>query len=73
MRFKTLARQGRAAAKARGHALTPLDKSEGRPAWVAQCVRCRAFLSVIVSPYPNEIEVGGAAVAVNCPQPIRET
>lgn len=71
LNFQSLSRQGRGAAKFRGHSLSKLTQTRfgARPAWSAQCERCHAFLSITTNPAPNEIAVGGAAVAINCPRP----
>ncbi len=36
---------------------------------ISSCVLCGACACVNTKPLPNEIEVGGSAVAVNCPGP----
>lgn len=33
---------------------------------IAECQNCTGYVQVIVSPAPNEIEVGGPVVATNC-------
>jgi len=66
-----LRREARAAAEARGHAL---GKFPSVPAWAAamggsstaECDTCGAWVQVIAKPAPNEIGIGGSAVAVNC-------
>lgn len=66
----TLSRKARAAAKWRGHTLAPFGQtrlSPAHPVWSTQCKRCHAFASINPAPYPNEIDIGGEAVAVNCP------
>lgn len=69
--FETLAKNGRAATRARGHTMAALSRTRygSHPVWSSQCVHCHAFLSVNLYPYPNEIDIGGAAVALNCPVP----
>lgn len=33
-----------------------------------ECVKCGAFVQVDSSPAPNGIDIGGDAVAINCPE-----
>lgn len=69
--FAKLKRAARAAAEARGHRL---EKFASVPAWAlamgakseAACETCGAWVQVITRPMPNEIDIAGSAVAVNC-------
>jgi hypothetical protein len=38
----------------------------------SNCIRCGKEVEVLTHPLPNEIEVGGSAVAENCPPPEKE-
>lgn len=68
----TVLRQAaRNAATARGHALgkfTPLRGITGT--WgaysAADCTVCGAWVRVTPKPAPNDIEIGGSAVAISC-------
>lgn len=67
----TLSRKARHAAKARGHELAPFGQTRlwpDHPVWSTQCIHCHAFATINPAPYPNEIDIGGKAVAVNCPR-----
>ena len=71
MKLETLQRNAAKACRTHGHSMkwgqaygTPLHQSKN-----ADCRRCGAFVSVHVLPYPNEISIGGSAVAVGCKQP----
>jgi hypothetical protein len=64
--FDRLSREARAAARWRGHDLThfrPIDTHH----WRAQCRNCPADVDVNLHPLPNEIDISGEAVALNCP------
>ena len=65
----TLNRKARAAALARGHSMTPLrgDRFWGASKVFAQCRDCGAGLTVAYNPAPNETNIMGEAVALNCP------
>ena len=52
------------AAKQRGHVLSHWYGDEKYA--VATCVFCGACVSITAKPLPNEIEMGGGAVAVDC-------
>jgi hypothetical protein len=67
----TLKRQAGAGARWRGH---KLGKWQSPTGWAddrayAECgnAGCHASVSVDVTPAPNGIDIGGSAVAVNCP------
>lgn len=69
MKYDTLSRQARAAARARGHRMARfalVRTSATHPVWSTQCMDCHAFMQVNTNPYPNEIDIGGSAVAINC-------
>lgn len=40
---------------------------EGRTLRIGVCIRCEAQVSCNTRPRPNEIDIGGDAVAINCP------
>jgi hypothetical protein len=67
----TLKRRAREFAALRGHKLGDFVHSDWRPATVAtaECAHpgCKAFVTVNAKPAPNEIDIGGDAVAVHCP------
>lgn len=58
----------------RKHALGGWTRSKSRPETVetASCTRCGATVTVNTNPRPNEIDVGGRAVAVTCPNFVPE-
>lgn len=41
-------------------------KGDTRRIFTRYCVRCKAYVQVNLDPQPNEIEIGGTAVALNC-------
>lgn len=63
-RLKQIARN---ASITRGHTLTKFERGEFyRENWHATCKVCDAYVSVKPKPAPNEIDISGEAVAVNC-------
>jgi hypothetical protein len=69
---KQLRASAHAAAKKRGHNMGNFAKvrmNAKHPAWSAQCKRCHRHMQVCLNPYPNETEIGGDAVALNCKEP----
>jgi hypothetical protein len=62
-------KQATRAATQRGHSLAwgPLVISGARIRETARCRRCTATVSVDTRPESNGIDIGGDAVAVNCP------
>ena len=63
-----LKRNARATARRRGHDMTPFraDSCVGRRVYDSSCKRCGADMRVTTWPLANEIEISGAAVALNC-------
>ncbi len=49
----------------RGHDMTPFTSYSETNA-VASCWTCHMEVRVITNPKPNEIEIGGEAVAIEC-------
>jgi len=65
----TLRERATKAAKMWGHEIkwqTPYH-GESRSNQLGQCTICDAYVAIHTKPYPNEIEIGGSAVAMNCP------
>ena len=61
-----LKREARAAAKGRGHDMTPFRAVPSRRIYDAHCRTCRASMTVEPWPAPNGIEISGGAVALQC-------
>lgn len=58
--------EARNSAKARGHNLTKFSTYWDGKSAQAMCEKCKAIVTVNTAPKPNEIEIGGTAVALNC-------
>lgn len=58
--LEQLETEGRLSAEMRGHVLGRFIDG------MATCERCGRSVMVLTQPMPNEIDIGGAAVAVNC-------
>jgi len=66
---KITAREG---AAWRGHDMTAwstVTLQSGEQQFHAECRVCKAYMRVSPDPAPNGIDVGGTAVALNCPAP----
>lgn len=63
-----LEQEARAACEARGHLLHGFRPDEWRQTTLSSacCARCGRGVEVNANPRPNEIDVGGEAVAINC-------
>ena len=66
-KLNRLKREARDAAEWRGHTLARFRASDTRYHF-AQCTQCNQGVSVTLTPRPNEIDIGGEAVALNCPR-----
>lgn len=56
-----------ASCKARGHSMGKFKRVKlGREIHRSICARCQRDVDVIPCPLPNEIEIGGQAVALDC-------
>jgi len=51
-----------------GHTLTEFVKIKDYPIWEARCVRCERLAAINLDPPPNEPDIYGEALAVNCPE-----
>jgi len=63
-RIERLKKEALHSCKRRGHEMsrwTTWPRS-----YMSECVKCGLYVQVIPKPLPNEIEIGGTAVAVNC-------
>jgi len=68
--FEELKRSARQSCYWRGHRMKPIrltHKMSGHRRGAARCNFCPAWVNVLEHPAPNEIEIGGPAVAMNCP------
>ena len=69
MKLSTLKKQAQKATAARGHKMCwnpPFQTPSGGQGQSAECVRCNRWVTLRTQPEPNDIEVGGSAVALNC-------
>lgn len=60
-----LKREAREAASSRGHDLMHFAKISAR-LHSASCSKCKRMVQINTSPGPNEIDIGGEVVAVDC-------
>lgn len=67
-RIDRLIREAREAATSRGHKLAPFARygSAAHRGASSKCVVCGAYVQVSDAPMPNEIDIGGTAVALEC-------
>lgn len=71
--FRRLKADARRSTDMRGHTLTRFSTfmTIDSPVYAcraatAHCSVCGAYVQVITNPRPNQIDIGGSAVAVNC-------
>ena len=64
----SLKRQATECAEWRGHKLvwSAPHRGEYRSVQYAECCKCGASVSISTNPLPNEIDIGGSAVAIGC-------
>lgn len=67
-RYERLRREAKATAERRGHDMENFDRAHWRIPGngSSECKRCGAYVRINCNPMPNEIDIGGDAVAVNC-------
>jgi hypothetical protein len=65
---KKLATEARKSATFRGHTLSKFEYKEkfGKFIGTAYCEKCNRYVVINTAPAPNEIDIGGSAVAVGC-------
>ena len=61
-----LIESGLESCKFRGHKMQMTIESVTRKVAFYQCLICRKTMTVIYKPLPNETEISGEAVALNC-------
>lgn len=66
--IRTLKRKAREAAESRGHLMGRFSSNVKGTSASSQCMHCHCFAHVNVRPQPNDIDIGGSAVALNCKQ-----
>lgn len=72
--YLQLRRSARLSAHRRSHFLTPFRKhseDHNNTCATAICRNCGMTVTVNTRPAPNQIDIGGEAVALNCPNPAR--
>jgi hypothetical protein len=65
-KIERLKREAKDAATWRGHTLRTYITNRSNGAAYTTCKHCLAWVAVKVKPLPNEIDIGGSAVAINC-------
>ena len=63
---KRLKKEAMDAAKWRGHKFSGKWQVD-RKSFMRECSVCKAWVAVELKPAPNSIDIGGSAVALNCP------
>jgi hypothetical protein len=64
--MKKLQKEAKASAQSRNHNLAEFTQL-GPHLAVAECVHCGMEVATNTHPQPNEIDIGGEAVALDCP------
>jgi hypothetical protein len=72
-KIDALRKSARESAKWRGHTLSRFSPAEihsnGKKQSFASCLICGAMAVVDTQPLPNDIDISGSAVALNCKKP----
>jgi hypothetical protein len=68
MNINTLKRKASACAARRGHRMAWGAPFQHNGGWglTGTCIRCNKWVQVLTLPQPNQIDLGGNAVAENC-------
>ena len=64
-KLERLIREAKDACEWRGHNMERFNR-RSKDVATSQCKTCGAWATVMTSPLPNDIEIGGSAVAINC-------
>ncbi len=64
-----LKRKARKAALARFHYVSHFKSYDNGNSFVGECAKCGALLRVVPKPLPNDIQIGGECVAIQCAAP----
>ena len=64
--FDKLVKEALKSCKWRGHKMLALEPLLNRIGGFARCKKCKKEVMIILKPLPNEIEISGEAVALNC-------
>lgn len=62
---RKLKQSAKQSAQLRGHKLSKF-RIAGRNVFEATCVDCGMYVQVNLTPAPNQIDIGGTAVALSC-------
>jgi len=67
-KIERLRKEAIEACEFRGHTMYPFAyvHAYGRHTAYSACIHCGKEVQIIPKPYPNEIEIGGEAVALGC-------
>jgi len=66
-RERRLKQEAMKSATWRGHTFERKWKERAKNDFYKKCIKCGAYLGVTLKPMPNEIEISGPAVAIDCP------
>lgn len=69
--FEDLKQSATESTKFRGHSLSEWDDHNGCS--FAKCLKCGKQVTVLTRPLPNDINIGGEAVALGCLDPSSDT
>lgn len=64
-RMNVLMREALESCRTRGHIMNPFTKLS-TTRFITQCKACGKYVLITSRPSPNEINIGGTAVALNC-------
>lgn len=62
-----LKREAQITCELRGHSMGRWLNHENKMGAICQCLECDGYVQVLVKPMPNEIDIGGDMLALDCP------
>ena len=65
-KLERLIREARESCNFRGHKMAQFRRSKSGVYAAAYCTKCDRSVVVLTNPLPNEIDIGGEAVALGC-------
>jgi hypothetical protein len=66
IRLTLLRQDAEQAAERRGHTLKGWHYHSQGTSAATDCIRCQAYVYIKLKPQPNEVDIGGTAIAINC-------
>ena len=66
LKLSRLIHQAQIVTKSRGHTMGRFKRSKDGASAISHCKSCKCYAQVIANPQPNQIDLGGDALALQC-------